>query len=136
MVCLKAKLMHNDGVCVNIGDTMGNMDIGVRDMFWRFAALLLFALVICWPTGPVSAQSDAELRERVNQGTVSIISGGVTGTYVRIASDLASVLDEGDELRILPIIGKGSVQNITDILYLRGIDIGIVQSDVLSFIKS
>ena len=85
---------------------------------------------------PVNAQYDVELRERVNQGTVSIISGGVTGTYIRIASDLASVLDEGDELRILPIVGKGSVQNITDILYLRGIDVGIVQSDVLSYIKS
>jgi len=36
---------------------------------------------------------------------------------------------------VLPIIGKGSVQNITDILYLKGIDIGIVQSDVLEFIK-
>jgi TRAP transporter TAXI family solute receptor len=72
----------------------------------------------------------------VNQGTVTIISGGVTGTYIRIASDLAAVLDSGDDLRILPIVGKGSVQNITDILYLKGIDIGIVQSDVLTYIKN
>ncbi len=81
------------------------------------------------------AQSPDVLRNRVNQGTVAIISGGVNGTYIRIASDLAAVLDKGDQLRILPIIGKGSVQNITDLLYLRGIDIGIVQSDVLSFIR-
>lgn len=108
----------------------------VRIMLWRLAKLGLLALVICWPLRSVTAQYDAGLRERVNQGTVSIISGGVGGTYIRIASDLAAVLDQGDELRILPIIGKGSIQNITDILYLRGIDIGIVQSDVLSFIKS
>ena len=81
------------------------------------------------------AQSPDVLRNRVNQGTVAIISGGVNGTYIRIASDLAAVLDKGDQLRILPIIGKGSVQNITDLLYLRGIDVGIVQSDVLSFIR-
>jgi TRAP transporter TAXI family solute receptor len=72
---------------------------------------------------------------RVNSGTVSVISGGIGGTYIRIAGDLASVLNDGDKLRILPIIGQGSLQNITDILYLRGIDIGIVQSDVLEFIR-
>ena len=73
--------------------------------------------------------------EQVNGGTVGIISGAITGTYARIATDLSAVLDNGNELRVLPIMGKGSVQNITDILYLRGIDIGIVQSDVLKFIR-
>ena len=72
---------------------------------------------------------------RVNGGRVGIISGGIGGTYIRIATDLASVLDDGDRIRVLPIMGKGSVQNITDILYLKGIDIGIVQSDVLKFMK-
>lgn len=61
------------------------------------------------------------------------MSGGVNGTYIRIASDLAAVLDKSNQLRILPIVGKGSVQNIIDLLYLRGIDLAIVQSDVLSF---
>ena len=83
----------------------------------------------------VSAQSMDALRNKVNQGTVGIISGGVNGTYIRIASDLAAVLDKGDQLRILPIVGKGSVQNITDLLYLRGIDVGIVQSDVLGYVR-
>jgi len=57
----------------------------------------------------------------------------VDGTYIRIANDLSAVLDRGDELRVLPIIGRGSVQNLSDIMFLRGIDIGIVQSDVLAF---
>ena len=81
------------------------------------------------------AQSQDVLRSRVNQGTVAIISGGVNGTYIRIASDLAAVLDKSEQVRILPIIGRGSIQNITDLLYLKGIDIAIVQSDVLSFIR-
>ena len=79
--------------------------------------------------------SAADIRRLTNQGTVGIISGGVNGTYIRIASDLAAVLNERGELRVLPILGQGSVQNITDILYLRGIDIGIVQSDVLEFVR-
>jgi TRAP-type uncharacterized transport system substrate-binding protein len=64
-----------------------------------------------------------------------VISGGVDGTYIRIASDLAAVLDDGDNLRVLPVLGKGSLQNVADILFLRGIDIGIVQSDVLAYLK-
>ena len=81
-----------------------------------------------------SAQSLDSLRERANQGTIAIISGGVNGTYIRIASDLATVLDTENKLRVLPIVGKGSLQNIADLLYLRGIDFAIVQSDVLGFI--
>lgn len=82
-----------------------------------------------------SAQQAEEYRERINRGTVGIISGGIGGTYIRIATDLANVLDDGENLRVLAIMGKGSVQNIDDILYLRGIDIGIVQSDVFAFVK-
>ncbi len=70
---------------------------------------------------------------RINAGAVGVISGGIEGTYIRIAADLAAVLDDGDRLRVLPIVGKGSVQNISDLIYLRGVDVGIVQSDVLAF---
>src|SRR5579875_163784 len=67
---------------------------------------------------------------------LGIISGGLSGTYVRIAVDIASVFDStGQPLRILPIVGKGSLQNISDILNIRDVDIGIVQSDVLSFLR-
>ena len=72
---------------------------------------------------------------RANAGTVGVISGGIDGTYVRIAADLAAVLDDGQTLRVLPVLGKGSLQNLADILYLRGIDVGIVQSDALAYAK-
>jgi len=84
------------------------------------------------PSKPVN---ETDQKWLVNKGTVGVVSGGISGTYVQIAADLATVLDEGDNLRVIPIIGKGSVQNITDILYLKGTDIGIVQSDVLTFIR-
>lgn len=70
-------------------------------------------------------------RGDINSGTIGIVSGSISGTYVRIAADLASVLDDGDKLRILPIVGKGSIQNLRDLLYLRGIDLALVQSDVV-----
>lgn len=108
----------------------------------RFLSTIAAIVVLAASSGhplPASAQQAdavaASISERVNRGTVGIITGGVNGTYIRIAADLASVLDGDHDLRILPIIGKGSVQNITDILYLRGTDIGIVQSDVLAYMQ-
>jgi uncharacterized protein len=65
---------------------------------------------------------------RANTGTLGVISGGADGTYIRIAADLANVLD-GEDLRVLPMIGRGSLQNLRDIMFLRGVDIGIVQMD-------
>ncbi|EWY37259.1 C4-dicarboxylate ABC transporter [Skermanella stibiiresistens SB22] len=100
---------------------------------------LALALAVWFLPGAVAAQTSAEVRadaavrDRVNGGTVGVISGGVDGTYVRIASDLAAVLDNREQLRVLPILGKGSLRNLTDILYLRGVDVGIVQSDVLAY---
>jgi TRAP transporter TAXI family solute receptor len=80
------------------------------------------------------AQIDTALRDRTNQGTVGIISGGVNGTYIRFTTDLSAVLD-AEDLRLLSVVGKGSVQNIIDLLYLKGIDVAIVQSDVLEFLN-
>jgi TRAP transporter TAXI family solute receptor len=102
----------------------------------RTLSAALLALSICGagiesaPAADITAQ-----RDLVNGGVVGLISGGVAGTYVRIAADLADALDDGYELRVLPIVGKGSVRNIEDLLLLRGIDVAIVQSDVLDFYK-
>ena len=103
-----------------------------RAAMFGFVALTVLSTGVLAQTG---RENHHQIRNRINNGTVGIISGGIGGTYIRIATDLASVLDNGDKLRILPVAGKGSVQNITDILYLKGIDIGIVQSDVLTYLK-
>ncbi|MBP0444653.1 TAXI family TRAP transporter solute-binding subunit [Roseomonas sp. SSH11] len=87
------------------------------------------------PSAPQGA-SLAAMVARANAGTVGVVSGGVDGTYIRIAADLAAVLDDGERLRVLPIIGRGSVQNISDIMFVRGVDIGIVQSDALAYVRS
>ncbi len=99
--------------------------------------LLLLSLLAAALQGSVAGQAAdiPKQRQLVNGATVGIISGGITGTYVRIASDLADAFDEGYQLRVVPVIGKGSVRNIEDLLLLRGIDIAIVQSDVLDFYK-
>ena len=101
-------------------------------MRWLWLGLGLLGLA----AGPSPTWADdIAQRNLVNSGTVAIISGGVRGTYVRIAADLADALDDQYDVRVLPVIGKGSVRNIEDLLYLRGIDVAIVQSDVLDFYR-
>jgi uncharacterized protein len=102
----------------------------------RLACLVLLLAGSIGPPAVVQAAPPADNpTARANAGTVGIISGGVDGTYVRIAADLSAVLDDGQNLRVLTVLGKGSLQNVADILYLRGIDVGIVQSDVLAFVR-
>jgi TRAP-type uncharacterized transport system substrate-binding protein len=55
-----------------------------------------------------------------------LLTGTIGGTYVQFGADLASVLDDDDNLRVLPIIGRGSVQSVADTLFLKGVDLGIV----------
>ena len=74
-------------------------------------------------------------KERLNANTTTVITGTIGGTYVQIGADLASVLDDGEKLRVLPIVGRGSVQSIADILYLKGVDIGIIRSDTLDYLE-
>ena len=71
----------------------------------------------------------------VNRGVVELETTGSDGISVRIAEDLARLVDDGATRRVLPVVGKSSLQNITDLKYLRGIDLAIVQADVLDYAK-
>ena len=73
--------------------------------------------------------------DAVNAGTVTIITAPAGGAKSVFAADMARVLDEKDKLRILPVLGKGPVQNVIDVLYLKSIDMGLVATDVPEFYK-
>jgi TRAP transporter TAXI family solute receptor len=77
----------------------------------------------------------AATKQALNQNTVTLITGTIGGTYVQFGADLASVLDDGNKLRVLPIVGRGSVQSMADILFLQGVDIGIVRADTLDYLE-
>ena len=72
-----------------------------------------------------------KLRVQANNGLVGIVSEGTDET-TDIAFALAS---EHDGIRLLPISGAGASQNVTDVIFTRGIDFGIIQTDVLDEIK-
>jgi TRAP-type uncharacterized transport system substrate-binding protein len=72
--------------------------------------------------------------EQPNENTIGLISGSPNSddTYLQMAYDLAEVLNDGDNLGILPIAGIGGPRNIRDVRYLRGVDIGLTQTNVLN----
>jgi TRAP transporter TAXI family solute receptor len=75
------------------------------------------------------------VRDELNQNTVTVISGNPNGTYLYLAYDMSAVLDDGNNLRVLPVIGKGGYQNMMDVLHLKGVDLGITQSNIMSYLK-
>jgi TRAP transporter TAXI family solute receptor len=119
----------------------------------RLMGFLLFATVMCfgaaaraedteYDPAKVSASlkaifqvGSAETKKALNANTLTLISGTIGGTYVQFGADLASVLDDNNELRVLPIIGRGSVQSVADILFLQGVDLGIVRADTLDYLE-
>lgn len=76
-----------------------------------------------------------DLAVKMNTNTVSVMTGSFGSTYAQIGADLGSVLDNGESLRVLPVLGRGSVQAVADILLLRGVDAGIVRKDTLAYLE-
>ena len=75
-------------------------------------------------------------KEKVNAGTVTIITAPAGGATSIFGSDMARVLDDDQkQLRILPVLGKGPVRNVVDILYLKAIDMGAVTAEVPEFYR-
>jgi TRAP-type uncharacterized transport system substrate-binding protein len=77
------------------------------------------------------AEGEAESIERVNKWTVGIVGGMIEGAPIRFATDIQIALDDGDELRVLPIVSRGVKQNVLDLLYLKGVDAAVLYTDAL-----
>ncbi len=114
----------------------------------RRVVLALAAAFVCVWAGTLPSMSqvvpkslqdsspDAAIRERKNTWTIGVAGGLMEGTYMRFADELAKVLDDGDNLRILPIVSFGGAGNLEDLLYLKGVDIAFTQSDVFEYFRS
>jgi TRAP-type uncharacterized transport system substrate-binding protein len=80
-------------------------------------------------------QLSAQQQQLVNGGTVGLIIDSAESSDAELASDLVVALNDGYRLRVLPVLGQGSVRNVEDLLFLRGIDVALVQADVLDFYR-
>ena len=80
---------------------------------------------------PAAAQQSVT----VNRGVVQLETAGTAGISVRIGEELASLIDDGATRRLLPVVGKGALQNLIDLKYLRGIDMAILPADLLDYAR-
>ena len=78
-----------------------------------------------------------EKRRQTNDIAVSIVVSGLSCTCARFAEDIRNVVNDlrPDGLRVLPVLGVGGLQNLNDVLFLKGIDMGVVDEDNLQLLK-
>jgi TRAP-type uncharacterized transport system substrate-binding protein len=85
------------------------------------------------PRAQLAGESPAV--ERMNEWTVGLAGGLLEGSFIRFAAEIAKVVDDPPNLRVLPVVSYGAVGNVSDLLYLKGIDVAITQADVLDHFK-
>jgi TRAP transporter TAXI family solute receptor len=115
---------------------------------WRSVPVALAATlsVLALTILPASAQTvpkslqeggtESAIKLRKNNWTVGIAGGLIDGTYMRFADELGKVLDDGENLRVLPIVSYGAASNLEDLIYLRGVDVAVTQSDVFEYFRT
>lgn len=72
----------------------------------------------------------------MNDWAVGIAGGLLEGAPIRLAAEMARVADDGKDLHVLPVVTRGATENVNSLLYLRGIDAAIINSDALDEYKS
>lgn len=99
-------------------------------------ALPLVAAGLVMPAG-VAARTTASSPEATvfNRGVVELETASSASISVRIAEDLASIVNDGATRRLVPVIGTGSLGNLIDLKLLRGIDMAILQADILDYAR-
>jgi TRAP-type uncharacterized transport system substrate-binding protein len=111
-----------------------------------FASLAIFGIRDCnaqpkrveaAPPQATSKERDPEtiIKDRKNAGTVGIATGQLDAAYPTLGQDMAKVLDDGDNLRVIPMITYGSAGNLEDLLYLRNVDVAFTKSDNFAHFK-
>ena len=81
------------------------------------------------PAPERGATSDNAIKARMNRWTVGLASGLPDGGFVRYASEMARTMNDGDNMRLIPMVTGGTTSNIADLLYLKGVDAAITYAD-------
>lgn len=80
-----------------------------------------------------SGNASRELfRDRYNENVIFLMGGAMGGTFNQLTTDIATVLNQDGRVRVMPVIGGASIQNIKDVVLLRGIDLALITSEVMS----
>jgi TRAP transporter TAXI family solute receptor len=87
------------------------------------------------PRPDSAALAENALKERKNAGTIGLAAGQLGGAYPTLAEQIAKVVEDGDTLRVIPMLTRGSLGNVEDLLYLRNVDVALTKSESLDYLN-
>lgn len=70
-------------------------------------------------------------------GRVSVLTDALAdpGSRASLAINQLASLGRIGAMRVLPVAGQGATANVRDMLYMRGVDFAVVNSDILAFLE-
>jgi TRAP-type uncharacterized transport system substrate-binding protein len=123
------------------GNVMGVSNANVRNLFVCLSFLFVTSLTVS--ARPVLAQSQKpvvsyeEKKRQANDIAVTVVVSGLSCTCARFTEDIRNVVNDlgPDGVRVLPILGVGGLQNANDVLFLKNVDMAVVDEDNLRLLK-
>src|SRR3954447_2320396 len=83
------------------------------------------------PGKPNPPPPEAQMKNKINEWTLGLAGGLLEGAPIRLATEIARVVNDGENLHVLPIVTRGPTENLNDLLFLKGVDMAIIASDSL-----
>jgi TRAP-type uncharacterized transport system substrate-binding protein len=80
--------------------------------------------------------NESLLREQINQWTIGLAGGLLEGAPIRLATEIARVVNDAENLHVLPIVTRGPTENVNDLLYMKGVDMAMISTDSLEEYKT
>src|SRR4029450_4277667 len=107
-------------------------------MKWASLPLLAFALSLTLIESAVAQKLPPreQMRKKVKENVLFLMGGQPGATFSQLAHDISVVVDDGNNLRVLPVVGGAAVQNVEDIIFLRGIDLALTPQEAMNHLKA
>src|SRR5258707_9437218 len=123
------------------GKVMGVFTATARNLFVCLS-FFLFLISLTVPF-PVLAQTQKpavsydEKKRQANDIAVTVVVSGISCTCARFTEDIRNVVNDlgPDGVRVLPVLGVGGLQNVNDVLFLKNMDMAVVDEDNLRLLK-
>jgi TRAP-type uncharacterized transport system substrate-binding protein len=107
----------------------------LHPIFARSALALFAGAMALRPLAGTAADNGASDAVAANKGVIELETGRASDISVQMAEDIAGLVDDGSVRRVMPVVGKGALQTLADLRFIRGIDLAIVQTDVLDYAR-
>ena len=121
---------------------MGVSKATTRRLIYLSVAALVTSLSIARPVVAESQRQNSgisydEKKRQSNDIAVTVVVSGISCTCARFTEDIRNVVNDlsPDGIRVLPVLGNGGLQNLNDVLFLKNIDMGVVDEDNLRLLK-